>query len=133
MDMNTDVSKRTTTDLLELLLSASCQLPEKELKMGRLSKELGTDVIFKIRGLSFNQIDEYVKNKEDSEINIILEGLVSPNLKDARLLQKFGAFTPAELLRDQRFLRPGEVLKLAVEIERLSGYSDNIFEEITKN
>ncbi|MEG1967325.1 MAG: hypothetical protein RR142_06585 [Clostridia bacterium] len=121
------------TDILDLLLSKAPQYPTKKLKMNRLSEELDAEVVFEIRALSFNQIDDYIRNKDDSEINIILEGLVSPDIKDDRLLKKFGALTPGELLRDPRFLRPGEVLKLAVEIERLSGYSDKIFEEIAKN
>ncbi|MEG2526710.1 MAG: hypothetical protein RSA62_05775, partial [Oscillospiraceae bacterium] len=70
------------TDILDLLLSKAPQYPTKKLKMNRLSEELDAEVVFEIRALSFNQIDDYIRNKDDSEINIILEGLVSPNIKD---------------------------------------------------
>lgn len=121
------------TDIIELLLSTGCNRPEKELKMTRLSQELGQDVVFKIRALSYNAVNEFIKGKDDIEPYIVLEGLVSPDLKDTRLLAKYHALTPVELLRDARFLRAGEVFSLAKEIEELSGYNGNIYEEIAKN
>ena len=121
-------------NVIDLLLSQTPVYPQKSIKMIRLSKALGQDVVFKIRGLDYKAVDEFLKGSGgDSDISIVLHGLLSPDLKDARLLQKYGALTPAELLRDQRFLRPGEVQKLSNEIARLSGYSENILEEITKN
>lgn len=122
------------TGLLELLLAGRLEEPpEKLLKMSRLSKELGRPVNFKIRALSYNQINEFVRGKEDSELLIVLEGLAEPDLRDKRLLAKFGALTPLELLRDKRFLRPGEVISLSRQIEQLSGYREDVFEDAIKN
>lgn len=121
-------------NILDLLLSKTPQYPEKSVKMARLSKELGEEVVFKIRALPYTAVQDYIKSDaEDSDINIVLGGLVEPDLKDSRLLNKYGAVTPAELLRDARFLRPGEVLKLSNEIGKLSGFGEKVFEEIEKN
>jgi hypothetical protein len=120
-------------DIIDLLLSNSPKVPEKELRMDRLSEELGTDVVFKIRALSYNTVAKFVRGKDESELCIVLEGLVSPNLKDGRLLEKYKAATPMELLKTNNFLLPGEVAELALRIEQLSGYRANAFEEVIKN
>lgn len=121
------------TNYIELLLERAPAMPEKQLEMKRLSKELGVPVMFRIRAVSYSHVVNDILGKPDAEVMLVLDGLVSPNIKDQRLLAKFGAPTPAELLRDARFLRPGEVMRLAKEIERLSGFGDEVFEEITKN
>lgn len=128
-----NVNKEAETDVLELLLSADPHVPEKELVMARLSEELGCEVKFKIRAMSYNAITEFVRGNDDSTLRVILEGLVSPDLKDSRLLAKYKAATPLELLKNPAFLQPGEVENLSIEIERLSGYRPDTFRETIKN
>lgn len=118
---------------MDLLLSAKPPVLERQIKMKRLSQELGKPVVFTIKALSYNVLNEFVVNKDESDLWTVLEGLVEPNLKDPRLLDKYGAATPIELLKDLRFIRPGEITKLATEIHRLSGYSNDVFEDIVKN
>ena len=120
-------------DVLDLLLkTAPAKLPEKNVKMLRLSAEAGADVIFSIRAISYNRIAE-IQDSKDLPLQLLLEGIVKPDLKNDRLLAKYNTATPMELLRDGRFLLPGEVADLARQIEMLSGYRKTIFKEIEKN
>ena len=122
-------------DVLELLLNAApAKLPEKDYKIKRLSKEYGGDVVFKLRALPFSRVAEIRRvDAEDTAIHIVLAGVVSPDIRSQALLQKYGAATPAELLRDVQFLLPGEVDDLALRIEQLSGYKMTVTEEVKKN
>lgn len=128
-----NVMTEAEPDVLELLLSAAPQVPEKELVMTRLSKELKKEVRFKIRAMSYSTVSEFIRGKDDSSFLVVLEGLISPNLKDPRLLAKYNAATPLELLKNPAFLLPGEVENLSIEIERLSGYTNGTFKEVVKN
>lgn len=133
MDNKENTVVETETDILELLLSATPKLPEKELVMTRLSDELGVEVRFRIRALSYTTITEFIRGKGDFDLRVVMEGLVSPSLKDTRLLMKYNAATPLELLKKTEFLLPGEVAELALEINQLSGYGDETFKEVIKN
>ena len=120
-------------DVLDLLLNAEPQkLPEKEYKIKRLSKETGGDVVFKLRALPFSRVAE-VRKRDDDERNvfIVLAGVVSPDLKNQALQDKYNAATPAELVKN--LFLPGEIDDLALRIERLSGYKTAVTEEVKKN
>lgn len=45
---------------------------------------------------------------------------MEPDLKDPRLLEKFGGATPADVVK--RMLLAGEIADLSAVVERLSGY-----------
>lgn len=120
-------------NLLDLLLSAKTPVLEKQIEMKRMSEELGRPVVFTIRALSYNTMNEFINGKADPDVRTVMEGLVAPDLKDASLLDKYGAATPIELLKDLRFIRPGEITFLAIEIQKLSGYSKDVFGDVVKN
>lgn len=118
---------------LELLLKADRpNMPEKEVKLKRLSKICGGDVIFKLRGLTFNKVAEIKEMHADSDmsVHILLAGVVSPDLKSEELKRKYNAITPAELVK--AMLLPGEIEDISREIEKLSGYRTTTVEEIKK-
>lgn len=117
---------------LDLLLGMEIPQPETaEYKVKRLSKLCGQDVVFRIRELSYNRVAELRKIDVDSDIHIVLAGVTEPDLKSAELQAKYGAPTPAELVK--KLLRPGEVEDLSRAIERLCGYRVNTLEEVKKN
>jgi hypothetical protein len=117
---------------LDLLLRAEIpDLPEKEFKLKRLSTICGEPVIFKLKALPYNRAAEITKTQnDDMNVHIVLAGTIEPNLKDAELLSKFNAITPAELVK--KMLLPGEIEDLSRAIERLSGYRTETMEEIKK-
>ncbi len=117
---------------IDLLLNANIpDLPEKELRLKRLSEICKGDVIFKLRALPYNRAAEIISSqKDDMNVHIVLAGTVEPNLKESGLLEKYNAATPAELIK--KMLLPGEVEDLSREIERLSGYRTITVEEIKK-
>jgi len=120
------------SNTLDLLLKAEIQeLPEKDVKLKRLSAICGGPVIFKLRALSYSRAADLIKNQpEDLNVHIVLAGVVEPNLKDTELLAKYNAVTPAELIK--KMLLPGEIEDLSREIEKLSGYRTVTIEEIKK-
>jgi len=121
------------SNTLDLLLKMELpHPPEKVVKLKRLSQICGAPVEFKLRALSYSKAAELTSSvMDDLNVHIILAGVVEPNLKDRELLEKYGAATPAELVK--KLLLPGEIESLAREIERLSGYRTNTIEEVKKN
>lgn len=120
-------------DTLELLLKGDKRLlPEKEIKIKRLSKECGGDVIFKLRALSYNSVADIKSSHadRDMDVHIILAGVISPDLKSEALKSKYNAITPAELVKNM--LLAGEVEDISREIEKLSGYRVATVEEVKK-
>ena len=121
------------SNTLDLLLKMELpHPPEKVVKLKRLSQICGAPVELKLRALSYSKAAELTSSvMDDLNVHIILAGVVEPNLKDRELLEKYGAATPAELVK--KLLLPGEIESLAREIERLSGYRTNTIEEVKKN
>lgn len=119
-------------NLIDLLLCIEPARPqEKSVKIKRLSELCGADMLFKLRAMSYDRVVELKETaRGDMSVDIILAGVISPDLKDGRLLQKYKAATPAELVKTM--LLPGEIENIAREIEKLSGYRTATLEEIKK-
>lgn len=85
-----------TISILDLLLKPQIpnvlrQLPTKEYKLKRLSELCGQDVLFQLKALPYGRVAELRENESaDLNVQILLAGVVSPNLKDPALQQKFG-------------------------------------------
>ena len=120
-------------DVLDLLLSANpLKLPEKDYRIKRLCAETGGDVVFHLRALPYSRVAEIRQvADEDQSVHIILSGVVTPDLKNQALQEKFNAATTAELVKNM--LLPGEIDDLALRIEKLSGYKSAVTEEVKKN
>ena len=102
--------------VLDALLGATVPNVEKDLptaryKVDRLSQAAGRDVVFTLRALPYGKVHDLERFNQDADIHILLAGCVEPDLKDPRLLEKFGGATPA-----------GEIADLSAVVERLSGY-----------
>lgn len=61
---------------------------------------------------------------------IIVAGTVKPNWGDPRLMEKYKASGPEQVLR--RILLPGEALQIGDVVLNLSGYGEDAVEEIKK-
>ena len=119
--------------LVDMLLrpevpDVSRELPSKQVKVKRLSKLLGTDVVFTLRALPYGQVEDIKKETGDASLSILLSGLTDPDPRDEALNQRFNAVTPKEMLK--QLLLPGEIEDLSREVERLSGYRAATIEEI---
>ena len=118
---------------LDLLLKTNVpNLPEKEYTHKRLSRICGEPVIFKLRALPYNRAAELTNSEQDDlNVHILLAGVVEPSLKDKALQEKYGAATPAELVK--KLFLAGEIETISRMIEQLSGYRVTVLEEIKKN
>ena len=123
-----------TIRILDLLLKPQIpnvlrQLPTKEYKLKRLSELCGQDVLFQLKALPYGRVAELRENESaDLNVQILLAGVVSPNLKDPALQDKFGGATPAETVK--AMLLPGEIEELSRAVEKLCGYRMTTVEEI---
>ena len=105
------------------------QLPEKQIKIKRLSELLGEEVILQLRALPYGKVEELRESASlDMNVHILLAGVVEPDLKAKELREKFGGATPAETVKAM-FL-PGEIEDISREIERLCGYRMATIEEV---
>lgn len=129
MKRNEDQSE----SVLDVLLGSTIPNVEKELptgryKVDRLSALSGHDVVFTVRALPYGKVHDLERFTQDSDVHILLAGCVEPDLKDPRLMEKFGGATPADTVK--RMLLPGEIADLSAAVERLSGYRRMTISEV---
>lgn len=111
----------------------------QRIKMRDLSRRAGQDVVFTVRELGYNEIQDINRmegGRPDGDVNIavILAGVVEPDLRSGALRERYGAPTPAMLL--PKMLSAGEIAELAMRIEKLSGYRRQVTEivdDVKKN
>ncbi len=126
--------------VVDLLLAAKLpnlmnvdELPTGDYEIPRLSKLLFGEpdkdadederekVVFHLRALPYGRVQELKRfDSGNLEINILLEGCVSPDLTDQRFVERFGGAVASEMV--QRILLPGEITDLSNAIEQLTGY-----------
>lgn len=118
------------SEFLDRLLRADLpnvrkDLPTKQVEIPRLSRLAGGPAVVTLTGLPYGRVQE-LRRIEDPEIHILLAGC--PELRDEKLMAKFGAATPADLVT--AMLLPGEVADLSREVERLCGYRQTTIREV---
>lgn len=105
------------------------KLPEKRVRINRLSKIAGHDVIFTLRGIPYKDIRQVQKKTDAIAVNMVLEGCVEPNFHDERLLNPEKSIaTPIDAIT--AMLTPGEIDELSVEIQMLDGYIVRTLSEV---
>lgn len=122
-------------DKLLKLDAGELGLPTAEVEIKRLSKKMGEQVIFKCQAIdsdTYGDIMELTTGINDQgnptidtaklQILVAIKGIVSPSLKDEKLLKHFNCATPQVLLN--KLLLPGEITKLSNTISELSGFGD---------
>lgn len=121
-------------DILALLLrpelpNVQKDLPTARYKMKRLSRLVGADVVFQLKGLPYGKVQRIRESvSEDTNVQILLAGCVEPDWKAPELREKYGGATPAETVKVA--LLPGEIEELSRAIERLCGYRMATIEEV---
>jgi hypothetical protein len=127
---------------LEMLLSLKPEdirhRPGKQVYMPRLSELAGAKVCFTIQALTLDEAKEIRESaakirfnkaheredfydEEEAALFAILKGVIDPDLKDRRLLEKLAVPTPKELVK--RLLLSGEIASLSEQIMKLSGFN----------
>ncbi len=104
---------------------------KKDVKINRLSDFAGSDVVFKVRAISY---DEYVKIlREDDNANVKLKvcsvAVVDPNLNNKSLQMKYSAADSEDLV--DKMLLMGEISMLYDEICNISGFNDETSKIVT--
>ncbi|MDF2923174.1 MAG: hypothetical protein K0R57_2088 [Paenibacillaceae bacterium] len=128
----------STLDLLLGIDPVKLKRPVRQVELSRLSEATGSKVVFTIQALTLNEEEEIseISDKGDDKdpvavrIFTVLKGVVTPDLKNSKLLERYGAATPKELLESGRLLQSGEIAHLYNQISQLSGYSENAVTEL---
>ena len=110
--------------LLDLLLRPETpdvqkQLPRGSYELPRLSELYGEPFVLQLKAVPYGRALE-LKDMADMELQTVLAGDDSGVWKNPELMERFGAATPAELVR--ALLLPGEIRAVSVAVEQLSGY-----------
>ena len=132
--------------VLDILLAGTARneqrdVPEKEYRISRLSREQGCDVVFRLRALPYSKCAEHGA-RPDMDLWVALDGIIAPDLRDVRLAVKYGLLqegqqwgehgvTPPDLVR--AMLLPGEIGEISLAVQRLSGYNARNLQEVKKN
>lgn len=115
-------------------------IPEKELKIPRLSKLAKADFVVKVKAISakrFTELVGSVRAKDGSvdtgkayeaNVKIALAGMADPSMKDKDLMEKFGCSTPMQLI--EKIFQGGEIGMIADAVTELSGFGGNAVEEV---
>lgn len=121
------------TSVLDVLLGSTVPNVEKELptaryEVERLSALSGRPMVFTLRALPYGKVHDLERFTQDADVNILLAGCAEPDLKDPRLMEKYGAPTPAEAVK--KLLLPGEIVDLSNAVEQLTGYRRKTIREV---
>lgn len=116
----------------------------EKMEISRLSELFGEPFIVEYQPISGRRYQEIIQSITDKKGNInvgksfdgnlliVIAGVVSPDLRDERLLKHFNAATPKDLA--EKLFLGGEITKLANAITALSGYgTDEDTDEEIKN
>ncbi|MBB6217496.1 hypothetical protein HNQ80_003617 [Anaerosolibacter carboniphilus] len=127
-----------TLDLLLQMDLSKLKKPTRDVEIKRLSASAGNPVIFTLEALTpdkMNEIQEMCLDYEAEKMNLselqlmtIVEGIKSPNFKSKELMDKFGVYTPKDLVK--KLLLPGEIVNLYNLVGEISGFDENVVEEI---
>jgi hypothetical protein len=127
-------AKANVLDILLGVDAGKVKKQRKEVRIKSLSEYAGTDVIFTVEGLSGEQFERVQENvgdnasQTDIHVFALLEGVVSPNLKDKALRERYGAETPKELVK--KLLLGGEIANLYLAISEMSGFDEGSVQEV---
>ena len=103
-----------------------------EFRHARFSQEAGEDVIFTLRALDFDQLEEInTLHETDGDVYVVLEGMVEPNLKNDELRKKYKAAGYDELVK--AIFLPGEIKRIATHVMALSGFRADSVTKLEKN
>lgn len=123
--------------IIDLLLETNVEKLQtkhnKNYEIKRLSKVLGEKFIITCYALTHEQvahIGEISKTNADMELNTILEAcrIDGQRLSNKELMDKFGVFTPKDLLN--KLFLPGELYSIYKVVNELSGYNNDAVREV---
>ncbi len=131
--------------LIDKLLHADVEeikaMPKGEVELPRWKEKFGEGTI-KVQGISAERLKEIremnIQHGKDGDkvdeigaaAEMIVEGVIEPNFRDSRLLEKFHTQDPSEIVR--AVFQPGEMGKINKKILELCGIEmkDNSQEKV---
>ncbi len=113
---------------IEELISKQEEIKQKKKELFDLTTSVGTITVKKVSpslALEVSGMDG-----EDSDRYLVLNAVVSPDLKDSRLLKAYGCLEPTDIL--DKIFDHGEIVAISRKIMELSGFGKEIHSEVHK-
>ena len=112
------------------------EMPRAEIKIPRLMEKFGEPIVVQAIGTDrLNEIQEMnnsggkagknsTKTRDDlaATLEIVADGVVDPNFRDSRLLEKFNTPDPGDIIK--AILLPGEIQQISMKILELCGMNE---------
>lgn len=129
---------QTLDMLLKINSEEIANRPTRKMYMPRLSELSGEKIYFTIQALTLDEAKEIRESavkirfnkahereeyydEEDAALFALLKGVIDPDLRDNRLMEKFGVPTPKELVK--KLFLSGEIAGISEQIMKLSGFN----------
>lgn len=112
------------------------EMPRAEIEIPRLMEKFGEPIVVQAIGTDrLNEIQEMnnsagkagknsTKTRDDlaATLEIVADGVVDPNFRDSRLLEKFNTPDPGDIIK--AILLPGEIQQISMKILELCGMNE---------
>lgn len=120
--------------LLQMDNKTIMEMPKREVEVPRLTQVLGEPFKVVCQAIDGERYADIQKasidlnrkggvrniNLFDMQVLTVIDGVVEPSLKDAKLLQHFNCVTPKDLVK--KLFLAGEIAELSNVVTELSGY-----------
>jgi len=137
------MSERSVLDVLlgNDVRNVQAKPETSEIEIRRLSKQFGERVTFTVRALTYDEIAD-LRGSAQLDAEIVLRGTVEPSFKSTELAVKLGVLAPGEewgahgkmaIDSVKAMLLPGEIDEVNREIQRISGYLQQMTKVVKKN
>ena len=107
---------------IQELIAQREKIQKKRQRLWDLTTSIGTVVVKSPTAEMFAEADALEKSS-DGNAYLVLNCVVSPDLRNAELQKAYGVFDPLEIVG--AIFEPGEVARIAGKLLELSGYSKN--------
>ena len=119
--MNKDKMKKLT---LADIISKREQIFDSKKKVGKIFvPSLGGYIVVEKPDRALVADAQNYDNGMESNVHLVTQCVVEPNLKDKQAMAEFGVHTPKEFL--QAILEDGEIGTIAEKLLDMAGYGDN--------
>lgn len=112
------------------------EMPREKIEIPRLMEKFGEPIVVQAIGTDrLNEIQEMnnsggkagknsTKTMDDlaATLEIVADGVVDPNFRDSRLLEKFNTPDPGDIIK--AILLPGEIQQISMKILELCGMNE---------
>ena len=112
---------------IDELIEQKERLDERKQRLYEINTPAGTLLCKQPTAATISAADK-IKDTTASNAFLIMECVVEPNLKDAKLQKAFNAFEPMDVV--SRIFKQGEIIRIVDQLLEISGYKAEVTHKI---